>query len=134
MRKGRILKISVRMKERLRLFASRHPFKSARELKNEVIGWGDISVHPSKGAQDPVASPRQNAAANRPHGKKTPAFLQEVQRMEGTQLEKRHVIHLQALKLQGGKGVEADQHLPLQAAVHGPHHEIFPWCNGLGML
>jgi hypothetical protein len=33
-RKGRISKITVRMKDRLRIFASRHPFKSARELKN----------------------------------------------------------------------------------------------------
>jgi hypothetical protein len=43
-RKGRISKISVRMKERLMIFASRQPFKSARELKNKVMGWGDISV------------------------------------------------------------------------------------------
>jgi hypothetical protein len=60
-RKGRISKISVGMKERLRLFASRHPFKSARELKNEVMGWGgycgqEDTVHPSTGAQDAVAS------------------------------------------------------------------------------
>ncbi len=43
-RKGRISKITVRMKERLRLFASRNPFKSAWELKKEVISWGDILV------------------------------------------------------------------------------------------
>jgi hypothetical protein len=43
-RKGRISKITIRMKDRLRTFASRHPFKSARELKNEVMGWGNISV------------------------------------------------------------------------------------------
>ncbi len=56
-------------------------------------------------------------------------FLQGVQRLEGARLEKCHVfrrIHLQAVKLQGGEGAEAEQHLPLQAAVHGPHCETFP--------
>ncbi len=57
--------------------------------------------------------------------------------MEEAWLEKRHVfrwIHLQAGKLQGGEGAEAEQHLPLQAAVHGPHRETFPEYNGVGML
>jgi hypothetical protein len=30
--------------ERLRLYILRYPFKTARELKKEVIGWSDISV------------------------------------------------------------------------------------------
>jgi len=43
-RSGRPRKITERMKERLRLFVSRAPFKTAREIKQELAGFGDISV------------------------------------------------------------------------------------------
>jgi hypothetical protein len=59
-RKCQILKITIRMKERPRLFASRNPFKRPREMKKEVNGWSNISIgqedpiHPAEGAQDAI--------------------------------------------------------------------------------
>jgi hypothetical protein len=41
-RTGRKGKVTVRMIERLKIYVTRNPFKTARELKNEVLGWEDI--------------------------------------------------------------------------------------------
>lgn len=43
-RPGPKRKISNIMKIRLKMFVMRYPFKTARELKNEVAGWSKISV------------------------------------------------------------------------------------------
>jgi hypothetical protein len=43
-RTGRKGKVTVRMIERLKIYVTRNPFKTARELKNEVFGWEDILV------------------------------------------------------------------------------------------
>jgi hypothetical protein len=36
---------------RLKSYVEQNPFKSARQLKNEVAGWGDVSV---RTIQDPA--------------------------------------------------------------------------------
>jgi transposase len=43
-RPGPKSKIDIRMKDRLRRYVSQFPFKTAKELKNEVGGWSNISV------------------------------------------------------------------------------------------
>jgi transposase len=43
-RSGRPKLVSYRMMERLRLFISRNPFKTAREVKQELLGFDNISV------------------------------------------------------------------------------------------
>jgi transposase len=43
-RSGRPSAATFREEERLRRYVLRYPFKTARELKKEVIGWSDISV------------------------------------------------------------------------------------------
>jgi hypothetical protein len=68
-RKGCISKITSCMKERRGLFVLGNLFKSARELKNKVLGWSDISVRriqfiPAEGAQHVIEHCCQKAAAN----------------------------------------------------------------------
>jgi hypothetical protein len=41
---GRKMKVTKRMTERLKIYVTRNHFKTARELKNEVYGWSEISV------------------------------------------------------------------------------------------
>ncbi len=43
-RTGRKGKVTARMTERLKIYVTRNPFKTARELKKEVFGWEEISV------------------------------------------------------------------------------------------
>jgi hypothetical protein len=43
-RKGRIPKIAMYMKDRMRRYVNAHPFKTAKQLKNEVFGWSNVSV------------------------------------------------------------------------------------------
>ncbi len=43
-RTDRKRKVTTNMKVRMGLFVKRNPFKTARELRNEVFGWSKISV------------------------------------------------------------------------------------------
>ncbi len=43
-RSGRPSKTSKAQDQRLKAYVEKYPFKSARELKNEVVVWADVSV------------------------------------------------------------------------------------------
>ncbi len=43
-RSGRPSKTSTTQDRRLKSYVEQNPFKSARQLKKEVAGWGDVSV------------------------------------------------------------------------------------------
>jgi transposase len=43
-RSGRPSKTSKAQDKRLKAYVEKYPFKSARQLKNEVVGWADVSV------------------------------------------------------------------------------------------
>jgi hypothetical protein len=43
-RSGRPSNTSKTQDQRLKAYVNKYPFKSAQQLKNEVVGWADVSV------------------------------------------------------------------------------------------
>jgi hypothetical protein len=124
-RSGRLSVSTNREVERLGGYFKRFPFKTVRQLKAEVNGWSNISVHTmqkvgQKKLKMPSRSAAKKASVHSKDGEEEAAILQKVQVLGGKRLGKSHVferIDFQAGEPKGPEGEAALAEQPLQAEV-----------------
>ena len=140
-RSGRPRMMTAKKEERLRKFLLRNPFKTAKEVKAELPGWGNASVRLiQKTSQTRLKMPSRSAAKKplltAAMVKKRISFCKKHLRWTEDDWEKVMFSDESTFKLINPRAqrVPPRRCEPLQAAIRRRQREASPQCDDLGMF